>query len=131
MALGTCPKCGLTLPAPAESCPKCGPIFKKWVPPPAPPPWLGPFEYKMVQIAEQVVVNEELLKGNEGAAYLQGVVNQQAQQGWEFFRVDEMVLSVSFQALFGTRAQGTPTRFYVVTFRRSPRNATSSTTPGA
>jgi hypothetical protein len=127
MKLADCPKCGLTLPAPDETCPKCGLIFAKWS---APRPVLGPYEYKMVQVAEHVVVREEALKGNEGAAYLQGVVNEQAQQGWEFFRVDEMSLSVSRPELFGTRSQGPVTRFYVVTFRRPPKSPGAATQPG-
>ena len=128
MKLTECPKCGLTLPMPDETCPKCGLIFRKWV---APTPFQGPFEYKMIQVAEHVVVKEEALKGNEGAAYLQTAVNEQAQQGWEFFRIDEMTLSISSPALFGTRAQGTPTRFYVVTFRRPPKPPAAGVQPGA
>ncbi len=127
MKLTDCPKCGLTLPVPDETCPKCGLIFSKWS---APRPFLGPYEYKMVQVAEHVAVREEALKGNEGAAYLQGVVNEQAQQGWEFFRVDEMSLSVNRPELFGTRSQGPVSRFYVVTFRRPPRPSGTGTQPG-
>ena len=116
MKLDTCPKCNLSLPAADISCARCGLVFAKWTPP---PPWLGPYEYRMVQVAEKVVVKEENVKGNEGGAYLQAIVNGIAREGWEFYRVDEMTLAITSE-LFGVRMEASPSRFYVLTFRRPP-----------
>jgi hypothetical protein len=84
----------------------------------------------MVQVAESVVVKEVRLRGNEAGAYLEGVVNAAARDGWEFFRVDEMAMSVQYDTFMGIqigiKVQSTPSRFYVVTFRRPPLPSAAS-----
>ncbi|MGH8383846.1 DUF4177 domain-containing protein [Pseudomonas sp.] len=77
------------------------------------------FEYKMVQVPPNVEVQAKQHKGNEAAAYLETVVNQYAKQGWEFYRVDTIGVSVQpgcFDALFGKKAS--LNNYYVISFRR-------------
>jgi hypothetical protein len=98
--LELCPKCGFQLPEPDVSCPRCGIVFAHWKAP-APRQWLGPYIYKMVQAAERIVVDKETAKGTEAGAYLEKLVNEHAAQGWEFYRVDEMAMSVTYPEFFG------------------------------
>ncbi|MEM5368965.1 DUF4177 domain-containing protein [Paraburkholderia azotifigens] len=77
------------------------------------------FEYKMVQVPPNIAVRAREHRGNEAAAYLEGVVNEHARDGWEFYRVDSIGVNVQpgcFDALFGRKAQSAT--YYVVTFRR-------------
>jgi hypothetical protein len=77
------------------------------------------FEYKMVQVPPNIAVRAREHKGNEAAAYLEGVVNEHAHDGWEFHRIDSIGVNVQpgcFDALFGRRAQSAT--YYVITFRR-------------
>jgi len=79
------------------------------------------FEYKMVQIPPTIVVREA--KGQEAAVYLDEVVNSQARQGWDFYRVDQIGVQVAsgcLTALLGAKAE---TVFhYVITFRRKVKD---------
>lgn len=77
------------------------------------------FEYKMMQIPPNVAVQAKAHKGNEAAAYLEGVVNKFAAEGWEFYRVDAIGVQVQpgcFDALFGKKAEDS--QYYVITFRK-------------
>jgi hypothetical protein len=77
------------------------------------------YEYRMLQVPPTIVVKQKELAGNEAAYYLQTLANEQAAQGWEFFRVDTVGVVVQpgcLASLFG--AQRTVTEYYVVTFRR-------------
>jgi len=120
----TCPACLSENLDGILTCTEClSPLPK--LPPagqPAPPPepWLGPYVYKMVQVSEHVSAQKETLKENEAASYLQELVNKHAKQGWEFFRVDEIFLSISSPAAFGERSFSAPIKTYIVTFRRPP-----------
>ena len=63
--------------------------------------------------------------GGEAAQYLENVVNQEARQGWEFYRVDNIGVELRpgcLFALFGQKA--TYTNYYVVTFRREAPSST-------
>ena len=54
------------------------------------------------------------------AEYIQNEVNMQAQQGWEFYRIDEVTLAVPpgcLAALLGQRE--TYTRYSVISFRKA------------
>lgn len=76
-------------------------------------------EYKMIQVPPTIVVKQKEYAGNEAAYYLQSIANEQAAQGWEFYRVDTIGVVVQpgcLASLFG--AQRTLTEYYVVTFRR-------------
>lgn len=74
------------------------------------------FEYMMLQMPPNIAFNTGNLQGNEAAAYLQKIVNEQATKGWEFYRVDVLGVRTPSGCLGG----GTPnlTQYYVVTFRR-------------
>lgn len=78
------------------------------------------YQYKMVQIPQDVTVKMKQQRGNEAAAYLESVANEYAEQGWEFYRVDEVgVLATPgcLGGLFGRAAEYM--QYYVVTFRKS------------
>ncbi len=76
------------------------------------------FEYKMVQIPPNVSVQAQA-QGNEAAGYMQSVVNSEATEGWEFYRVDSIGVEVQpgcLGGLFGREAEGSV--YYVITFRQ-------------
>jgi hypothetical protein len=76
------------------------------------------YEYRMQQIPPAIVVSKAS-KGTEAAAYLEGIVNDMASDGWEFFRVDTIGVQVQPGCLgiLGGQRQ-TNNAYYVVTFRR-------------
>ncbi|NBK38133.1 DUF4177 domain-containing protein [Pseudomonas soli] len=77
------------------------------------------YVYKMVQVPPNVEVQAKQHKGNEAAAYLQSVVNANAEDGWEFYRVDTIGVAVKpgcFAALFGKQTE--MSNYYVISFRR-------------
>ena len=84
------------------------------------------YEYNMVQIPPAISVSGAE-HGTEAATYLQTLANDQAHQGWDFFRIDVIgvelrpgclggVLSMITGGLLG--GEITYTNYYVVTFRR-------------
>ncbi len=78
------------------------------------------FEYKMVQVPRGVLVNIKDHKGNEAAAFLQTTVNNEAKNGWEFFRVDELSVATKvgcLASLLGNK--GEINSYNVITFRRA------------
>jgi hypothetical protein len=75
--------------------------------------------YKMVQIPPNISVSDRDQHGNAAAAYLEGVVNQLAAQGWEFLRIDTIGVHVQPGCLLSLLGQKTSvTSYYVVTFRK-------------
>ena len=46
------------------------------------------YEYKMVQVPPNIVVQAEEQQGQEAAHFLQALANKWAREGWEFYRVD-------------------------------------------
>jgi hypothetical protein len=64
------------------------------------------YEYKMVQLPPPLAAQEEDQEGDKAARHLQAVANEQAEQGWEFYRVDAL----------GDR--GGQRQYFVATFRR-------------
>jgi hypothetical protein len=49
------------------------------------------YKYKMVQIPPNVIVNaKKVSKDRAAAVYLENVVNEMAQDGWEFQRIDSI-----------------------------------------
>ncbi len=77
------------------------------------------FEYKMVQIPPNVAVDMKAHKGNEAAAYMETVVNEYASEGWEFYRVDIIGVSLKpgcLDALKGRKEESS--QYYVITFRK-------------
>ena len=77
------------------------------------------FVYKMIQVPPTIAVQAKTHQGNEAALYLESVVNQMANDGWEFMRVDAVGVQVNpgcIMSLLGQRT--TETTYYVVTFRK-------------
>lgn len=77
------------------------------------------YEYKMVQVPPVINVKAKNHQGGEGAAYLEEVVNQQASDGWEFYRVDTIGVRTEpgcLAALFGQKSE--TLAYYVITFRK-------------
>ncbi|MDT4966579.1 MAG: hypothetical protein QOJ64_1316 [Acidobacteriota bacterium] len=78
------------------------------------------YEYKMIQIPPTITVKAKEYRGNEAAFYLESITNEQASQGWEFYRVDTVGVLTEpgcLGALFGGKQAAI--EYYVVTFRRS------------
>ena len=77
------------------------------------------FAYRMVQIPPNVLVRGNVTQGTEAASYLEGVVNQHASEGWEFFRVDPIGVQTQPGCLAGLLGhQATEITYYVITFRK-------------
>ncbi len=77
------------------------------------------YQYKMQQVPPAIVVKQKEYKGNEAAYYLQSIANEQAAQGWEFYRVDTVGVVTNpgcLAALLG--AKQTHIEYYVITFRK-------------
>lgn len=73
----------------------------------------------MIQIPPTITVKAKEMQGNEAAYYLQSIANEQAAQGWEFYRVDTVGVLTQpgcLAALFG--ASQSVIQYYVVTFRK-------------
>ena len=83
---------------------------------------VGPrqWRYRMVQIPTHIGVNKHTSTRGSAAGYLEEVVEQYAEQGWEFYRSDEIGVRINpgwLAALFG--GQPSYQRYYVLTFRVS------------
>ena len=77
------------------------------------------YEYKMGQIPPSIEVKEKHYRGQEAAYYLQSIVNEQAKEGWEFYRVDSVGVLRRPGCLAGLLgAKETMLEYYVVTFRK-------------
>lgn len=83
------------------------------------------YTYKMLQIppnlslAAKGMFKQAPDPSVVAGSYLQQIVNTEAQQGWEFFRVDSVGVKSEpgcLAALMGAKAVDTV--YYVVTFRR-------------
>jgi hypothetical protein len=86
------------------------------------------YEYKMVQVPPNIEVKAKDQRGNEAAYYLQSLANEQANEGWEFYRVDIVgvltmpgcLSALLYQitgGVLGSKAYAT--NYYVVTFRKN------------
>lgn len=76
------------------------------------------YKYKMIQVAPNIEVSGAA-KGNEAAVYLENIVNEMTSEGWEYYRVDPIGLTVRpgcLASLIGHRAYNV--EYYVVTFRK-------------
>ena len=77
------------------------------------------YQYKMVQVPPNIEVQAKQHKGNEAAAYLEGIVNANARDGWEFYRVDAIGVNVTPGCLAGLLGQKEAfNTYYVVSFRK-------------
>ena len=67
-------------------------------------------EYKMVQLPPNIRLQTSTQRGNEAAEYLQTVANKHAADGWEFFRIDTIGVTVPPGCLMGLLGQSSTTR---------------------
>lgn len=77
------------------------------------------YEYYMVQVPPTIQVKQKEFVGNEAAYFLQTTANQYAAQGWEFYRVDSIGVSVQpgcLGIIMGHKQE--LLSYYVLTFRR-------------
>lgn len=77
------------------------------------------YTYKMVQIPPNVEVQAKKHKGSEAAVYLQNIVNEHAEEGWEFHRTDSIGVQQTagcLAGLFGHKASFNT--YYVISFRK-------------
>ncbi|AXW87884.1 hypothetical protein AU509_12470 [Lonsdalea britannica] len=74
------------------------------------------FQYKMVQIPPNISVKAKDNKQGIAAQYLEDVVNDYAQDGWEFQRVDTIGIEER-PGCFGPSKIGV-VNHYVITFRK-------------
>ncbi len=110
-----CSHCQTSLNAPASlagtstTCPKCGARVTV--------PIQQPFEYRMIQVPRTLFTKRS--KGSEAATYLEITVNDEAKQGWEFYRIDQFSVEEPAGCLFALYGVKTVNRdFHVITFRR-------------
>ncbi|HEM6870794.1 TPA: DUF4177 domain-containing protein [Providencia stuartii] len=76
------------------------------------------YVYKTAQIPPNIEMNKREA-GNEAAIYLQSVLNEKAEDGWEFQSVETIGVAVRpgcFESLRGTKQSFT--HYYVIVFRR-------------
>ena len=77
------------------------------------------YSYKMVQIPPNIQINEGASTKGVAASYLEAVVNEYAQKGWDFFRVDQIGIQIYPGCLSRLVGVGVQTvAYYVVTFRK-------------
>jgi len=77
------------------------------------------YKYKMVQVPPDIRVQAKDHKGNEAADYLEEIVNSCGQEGWDFYRVDAIGVSVKPGCLAGLFGQKEALNtYYVVSFRK-------------
>jgi hypothetical protein len=80
----------------------------------------GNYIYKMVQVPPTIAVQAKDHRGNEAAVYMESVVNQMANEGWEFLRVDTIGVQVQPGCLMSLLGQKTTeTTYYVISFRKA------------
>lgn len=77
------------------------------------------YEYYMVQIPSNFSAREGQVQGQEIAAYVQEWANKLAAQGWEFYRIDTMGMTVAPGCLTVLLGGGQSYMQYsIMTFRR-------------
>lgn len=72
------------------------------------------YRYKTVQVPSAIAANAKQ-QDSALAIYMQGILDEQAAQGWEFYRVDTFTTVVPQGCLIG-QSQVTP--YNVITFRQ-------------
>ncbi|HEB87584.1 MAG TPA: DUF4177 domain-containing protein [Gammaproteobacteria bacterium] len=84
------------------------------------------YKYNMIQIPPNIAIAAKKLLGrapdpsSAAADYLESIVNEQAADGWEFWRVDTIGVRTSpgcIASIFG--AKEIDAMYYVVSFRKS------------
>lgn len=73
----------------------------------------------MVQVPPTISIKGKEHKGTEAAGYMESAVNQMADQGWEFYRVDSVGVQLQPGCLGSLLGQKTAEQlYYVITFRK-------------
>lgn len=83
------------------------------------------YQYKMTQIPSNFVVQDSSGNSSVAADRLEKLANDYAKQGWEFYRIDTVNVSVKpgcWGGLLGRRAETAP--YCIVTFRKELKIAT-------
>jgi len=62
------------------------------------------YEYRMVQVPRDLAVDKGKA-GGAAAAYLQGVINENTGDGWEFYRIDNLTIAEKPGCLAGLFGQ--------------------------
>ena len=77
------------------------------------------YKYKMVQAPKNLRAQGAASSAGIAEGYLQTIVDQNAVDGWEFYRVDDMTVSNSPGCLGGLMGQKeTYTVYNVISFRK-------------
>jgi len=79
------------------------------------------YEYKVVQTPPNIIAQKEADQSQAAAAYLEKLVNDLAEEGWEFYRIDNMGVMAPAGCL-NAGSKGIPTTYNLVTFRRKKGN---------
>lgn len=77
------------------------------------------YQYKMVQMPVNVVVQHPTEKSSAAADRLESLANEYAKQGWEFYRIDTVNIAVKpgcLARLLGRQTETAP--YSIVTFRK-------------
>ncbi|TCJ98804.1 uncharacterized protein DUF4177 [Volucribacter psittacicida] len=73
------------------------------------------YKYKMVQVPPNIIADRRNIK-TAAADYLETLVNKYAEQGWEFYRIDQFSTEEKKGCLSGGKM--TMAFYNVVTFRK-------------
>lgn len=77
------------------------------------------YQYKMVQVPPNIEVQAKTHNGTEAAVYLEDVVNRNARDGWEFYRIDPIGVNVKPGCIAGILGQKEALiTYYVISFRK-------------
>jgi hypothetical protein len=85
------------------------------------------YKYEMVQLAPHILINPSSDIGSAAATYLKEIVNERAELGWEFFRIDTIkvtskpgcisaLIHTLTAGIFGKKEESL--EHYVATFRQ-------------
>jgi hypothetical protein len=76
------------------------------------------YQYKMVQVPPSISIKSKDYRGGEAAGYLEQIVKQWSELGWEFYRMDALGVQIQAGCLASLFGQGVQERtYYVMTFR--------------
>lgn len=73
------------------------------------------YKYKMVQVPPNIIADRRNIK-TAAADYLEDLVNEYAEQGWEFYRIDKFSTEEKEGCMSGGKL--TMRSYNVVTFRK-------------
>ena len=77
------------------------------------------YRYRMVQVPPTIPVSKSQQE-TAAAEYMENIVNEQAAEGWEFYRVDEIGVNVQpgcLSSILGRKSE--TVTYYVLTFRQT------------